>query len=209
MPRSSRALWLGLGSAMTILLIVLLAMKLPAFQNSKPAAAPTNPAPSQPAVTPPAPAPSDNSAGGATTPPANTPAESNPAESAAEKARKARAAEEKKEQDAAAAKAQQEALAKAQAEAEAAAKLFDEQENRFIHMQSRAAAMKTSYDTLKNQQAAAGYSPNQDLTIAVATMDQFMSRADAALSSHDGATAKKYLDMAEPQIEKLERKFGR
>ena len=209
MPRSSRALWLGLGSAMTILLIVLLAMKLPAFQSSKSAVTPTNPpaqpaatAPSQPAAT----TPTDNSA---PPPAATTPAENNPAESAAEKARKARAAEEKKEQDAAAAKAQSEALAKAQAEAEAAAKLFDEQENRFIHMSARAAAMKTSYETLKNQQAAAGYSPNQDLTIAVATMDQFMSRADAALSSHDGATAKKYMDMAEPQIEKLERKFGR
>ena len=191
---------------MTILLIVLLAMKLPAFQSSKPAATPPNP-PTQPAPATPAPAPTDNSAGSATTP--APPADTSSAESAAEKARKARAAEEKKAQDAAAAKAQQEALAKAQAEAEAAAKLYDEQENRFIHMQSRAAAMKTSYETLKNQQAAAGYSPNQDLTIAVATMEQFMSRADAALSSHDGATAKKYLDMAEPQIEKLERKFGR
>jgi serine/threonine-protein kinase len=209
MPRSSRALWLGLGSAMTILLIVLLAMKLPAFQSSKPAAVPPSNPPAQPAATTPAPVPTDNSAGGATTPVPTPPTNTNAADSAAEKAKAARAAAEKKEQDAAAAKAQAESLAKAQAEAEAAAKLYDEQENRFIHMSARAAAMKTSFDTLKNQQAAAGYSPNQDLTIAVATMEQFMSRADAALSSHDGATAKKYLDMAEPQIEKLERKFGR
>ncbi|HXZ18484.1 MAG TPA: hypothetical protein VEG63_00960, partial [Candidatus Acidoferrales bacterium] len=124
-------------------------------------------------------------------------------ESPEEKAAKARAAAAKKEQDEAAAKAAAEAQAKAEA------KLYDEQENRFDHMSARAAAMKTSYDTLKNQQAAAGYSPNQDLTMAVAAMGQFMARAEAALAAHDGASAQKYMDKAEPQIEILERKFGR
>jgi serine/threonine-protein kinase len=217
-PRSSRALYIALGSVLTLAFLVLTAMKIPGLLGSspsKPAAvtpanpsttpAPANATPSQP----PAPTPS---AGGATqpdasagNPPAAAPSGPSPAEIAAEKAKKAREAEAKKEADAAAAAA----AAKAQAEAEAAAKLFDEQENRFIHMSARAAAMKTSYETLRNQQAASGYSPNQDLTMAVTTMDQYMSRADAALSTHDGATAKKYMDLAEPQIEKLERKFGR
>ncbi|HTQ85023.1 MAG TPA: hypothetical protein VMI93_02330, partial [Candidatus Solibacter sp.] len=80
---------------------------------------------------------------------------------------------------------------------------------RFVHMSARAAAMKTSYETLRNQQAASGYSPNQDLTMAVSTMEQFLGRAEAALAAHDGATAQKYMDKAEPQIAILERKFGR
>ena len=204
MPRSSRALWLALGSVLTIALIVLTAMKIPALMGtsgSKPAVeTPANPAPSQPAAIPQS-GTTDNSAGANTSPAATPPA----AESAEAKEARARAAAEKKAQDAAAAQA----AAEAQAKAEAEAKLFDEQENRFVHMSARAAAMKTSYETLRNQQAASGFSPNQDLTMAVSTMDQFLSRAEAALAVHDGATAQKYMDKAEPQIAILERKFGR
>ncbi len=199
-PRSYRAFYMGLGAALILVFLVLTAMKLPVFQNSsatKPAAtAPANPTPAPPpsAAAQPAAATPDNSS--ATTSPA--PAGPTPAEIAAEK--RARAAESKKQQDAA---------AEAQAKAEAEAKLYEEQETRFIHMSARAEAMKSSYETLRNQQAASGFSPNQDLTIAEHTMEQYLGRADAALSVHDGATAKKYMDMAEPQIAVLERKFGR
>jgi len=201
-PRSSRALYIALGSVLTIALIVLTAMKIPGLLGpskpaaTAPAAPPANTAPAQPAAT----TPPDNSA--ATAP---APADTSAVPSAEEKEKRARAAAEKKAQDEAAAKA----AAEAQAKAEAEAKLFDEQENRFVHMSARAAAMKTSYDTLKNQQAASGFSPNQDLTMAVSTMEQFLSRAEAALAVHDGATAQKYMDKAEPQIAILERKFGR
>jgi len=209
-PRSSRALYIALGSVLTIALIVLTAMKIPGLLSpskptattpATPAAPPSAAQPAQPATA----APADNSGGAATTPAAAPPASTSAAESPAEKEKRARAAAEKKAQDEAAAKA----AAEAQAKAEAEAKLFDEQENRFIHMSARAAAMKTSYETLRNQQAASGFSPNQDLTMAVTTMEQFMSRAEAALAVHDGATAQKYMDKAEPQIEILERKFGR
>ncbi|HMD31648.1 MAG TPA: hypothetical protein VKG84_07045, partial [Candidatus Acidoferrales bacterium] len=208
---SKRAFYIGLGSALTILLIVLTAMKLPGVFKGSPDSTTPAPAPTKPQPTP-APTPSPDvtpnpAPGGAVTP--DNPPPSSPAAdpaAAAAAAKKAReAAEAKKQQDAAAAAA----AAAAQAAAEEAAKLYDEQENRFIHMSGRAAAMKTSFETLRNQQAAAGYSPSAEFTKAVSTMDQFLGRAEAALSNHDGATAKKYMDMAEPQIEILERKFGR
>jgi eukaryotic-like serine/threonine-protein kinase len=203
--RSNRALYTGLGVALGIILVVLTAMKLPAFNkgasDAKPAPPATNPAPAPAPVTSATPTPDT------TTPPA-APAPSpaaDPAAAAAAKKARDEAGAKKAQADAAAAAA----AAEAARAAEEAAKLYDEQENRFIHMSSRAAAMKTSYETLRNQQAAAGYSPNASFTQAVSSMDQFLSRAEQALSVHDGATAKKYMDQAEPQIEILERKFGR
>jgi hypothetical protein len=192
---------------------VLTAMKLPVFQGASSDAKPAVNAPAK--VTPPPAGATSNSpatdtpAGGTAQPDAtggsSAPAGGSAADSAAEAKRARAAAAAKKEEDAKAAAA----AAAAQAAAEEAAKLFDEQENRFVHMSARAAAMKTSYDTLKNQQAASGYSPDSSLTKAVSTAEQFLGRAEAALSVHDGATAKKYMDMAEPQIAILERRFGR
>jgi hypothetical protein len=45
--------------------------------------------------------------------------------------------------------------------------------------------------------------------MAVRTGDQYMSRADTALAARDGAGAKKYMDLADPQIAILEKAFGR
>ena len=203
----NRALYTGLGVALGVILVVLTAMKLPGLMGG----GSSNPAPQPaPVVTPsaaptPAPTPSAAPTDSATpTPVDTTPAPDPAAAAAAKKAREAAAA--KKAQDDAAAAA---AAAEAQRAAEEAAKLYDEQENRFVHMSSRAAAMKTSYETLRNQQASAGYSPNATFTQAVSSMDQFLQRAEQALANHDGAQAKKYMDLAEPQIEILERKFGR
>jgi molecular chaperone GrpE (heat shock protein) len=214
MPRGKRGLYIALGSALTLVIIVLTAMKLPVFQGASSDSKSGVTAPAK--VTPPPASATSNSpatdttttpAGGAAQPDtaaatSSAPASSNSAESAAE-AKKARAAAAAKKEEEA------KAAAAAQAAAEEAAKLFDEQENRFVHMSARAAAMKTSYETLKNQQAASGYSPDSTLTKALSTVDQFLGRAEAALSVHDGATAKKYMDMAEPQVTILERRFGR
>jgi eukaryotic-like serine/threonine-protein kinase len=206
-PSSKRALYIGLGSALTILLIVLTAMKLPAFNKS---GTDTQPAP---AVVTPAPQPNPAPTPAPTTSATPVPDSAPPSAAPAADPAAAAAAAKKAREAAAAKKAQDDANAAAAAEAaraaEEAAKLYDEQENRFVHMSSRAAAMKTSFETLRNQQAAAGYSPSGEFTKAVSSMDQFLGRAEAALSNHDGATAKKYMDMAEPQIEILERKFGR
>ena len=208
--RSNRALYTGLGVVLGIVLVVLTAMKLPAFNKGAsntptpaPAPAPTpTPTPAPPTSATPTPDTTTPppTGGGAVTPPSN-PAPAPAADPAAAKRAREAAAAKKAQDDAAAAEA-----ARA---AEEAAKLFDEQEQRFVHMSARAAAMKTSYETLRNQQASAGYSPNATFTQAVAAMDQFLGRAEQALSVHDGATAKKYMDQAEPQIEILERKFGR
>ena len=214
----NRALYTGLGVALGVILVVLTAMKLPGLMGGG-ETKPAQPTVTQPATTPPPATTTTSSTPADVTPPPAGGADANAGGSAAQAADPAAAAAAAKKQReaaaaAAAAKREQDAAnaaaaAEAQRAAEEAAKLYDEQETRFVHMSARASAMKTSYETLRNQQAAAGYSPNADFTKAVAAMDQFLGRAEQALNNHDGASAKKYMDLAEPQIAILERKFGR
>jgi serine/threonine-protein kinase len=225
-PRSYRAFYIAVGSALTILLILFTAMKLPMLHSSEsvsksaPAATPGSPAPpaggaaapGQPAAgaqpipgsvvaQPPAPntlVPSasspDASSGGAI-------ARRNPAVQQQNSAQSAAAAE--------AARKEEEARKAAEAAAAENARLLEEQENRFAHMTARANSIKDSFENLRRQQAAAGYSPDSSISTAVHTMEGFLSRADAALSNRDGTAARKFMDQAETQLQILERRFGR
>jgi hypothetical protein len=40
-------------------------------------------------------------------------------------------------------------------------------------------------------------------------MEQYMSKADAAINAGDAEAGKKYADLAEREVEKLEKFFGR
>jgi serine/threonine-protein kinase len=210
MPSSKRAFYIGLGSALTLVFLVLTAMKLPMFHgtppDSKPAVVTPAPAPVTPVpVTPPP----------VTTPAADTPpasaapssAPATPAPAAKSKPSGPSAAEQKAAAEAAAQAAAEQAAAKAAAEE--AARLLDEQEKRFVGMTARYNGMKESFERLSQQQAATGFAPSSALATPYHTMVQYMSRAEAALSAGDGAGAKKYMDLAEPSIEALEKKFGR
>jgi serine/threonine-protein kinase len=91
----------------------------------------------------------------------------------------------------------------------AAAKELEELEDRMTPLAGRANAMKDSVEHLRQRQARAGYSLRADISASLSSMDQYMGKADAALNSRDPKAAKKYMDLAEREIEKLEKFFGR
>jgi eukaryotic-like serine/threonine-protein kinase len=62
---------------------------------------------------------------------------------------------------------------------------------------------------LSAQQASSGYGPSPELTGAAGRMRLFNDQAVSALRNGDPAGAKKALDSAERELEKLEDKFGR
>ncbi len=97
----------------------------------------------------------------------------------------------------------------APAENAAAAKQLEELEDRMTPLAGRASAVKDSVEHLRQQQERAGFSIRQDISASLSSMDQYMGKADAALNSRNPEAAKKYMDLAEREIEKLEKFFGR
>jgi len=73
----------------------------------------------------------------------------------------------------------------------------------------RANAMKDSVENLRQRQAKAGYSLRPDISASLVRMQRDMDSADAALNARSPESAKKYMDLAEQEIEKLEKFFGR
>jgi len=95
------------------------------------------------------------------------------------------------------------------AENAAAAKELEELEDRMTPLAGRATAVKDSVEHLRQQQERAGYSLRQDISASLSSMEQYMGKADVALNSRNPEGAKKYMDLAEREIEKLEKFFGR
>lgn len=88
-------------------------------------------------------------------------------------------------------------------------KLLDDMENEMDHLDSRAAAVESSLGALEQQQHQSGYGLRGDMVSARANMRTDMSKAKDALQSADTDRARKYLDMASHEIEKLEAFVGR
>jgi len=86
--------------------------------------------------------------------------------------------------------------------------LIQENEQRYDDIDSRATAVSTSLDTLKSQQAAAGYGLRGDIVSAEARMKTDIAKAQAATQNKDAKSAKKYLDMAEAELKTLETFLG-
>jgi serine/threonine-protein kinase len=99
--------------------------------------------------------------------------------------------------------------APAPAEDAAAAKELEELEDRMTPLEGRAGAVKDSVDHLRQQQQSAGYSLRQDISASESNMQQYMGKAQDALNAKNPQAAKKYMDLAEREIEKLEKFFGR
>jgi hypothetical protein len=97
----------------------------------------------------------------------------------------------------------------AAAENAAVAKELEELGDRMTPLAGRASAVRDSVEHLRQQQERAGFSLRHDISASLSSMEQYMSKADAALNSRNPAAAKKYMDMAEREIEKLEKFFGR
>jgi hypothetical protein len=95
------------------------------------------------------------------------------------------------------------------AEEAAAAKELEELEDRMTPLGGRASAVKDSVENLRQRQQRAGYSLRHDISASLSSMEEYMGKAEAALNSRNPQAAKKYMDLAEREIEKLEKFFGR
>ena len=97
----------------------------------------------------------------------------------------------------------------APAEYAVVAKELEELGDRMTLLAGRANAMNGSVQHLRQQQSSAGFSLRPDISASQSRMEQYMGKADAALNSRAPEAAKKYMDQAEQEIEKLEKFFGR
>ena len=102
----------------------------------------------------------------------------------------------------------QAADAAAQAKAEEAAQI-EENEHRYDDIDSRSSAVSQSLDNLQKQQAASGYGLRGDMVSAQQRMKTDISKAQLAMQKQDTKNAKKYLDMAEAELQTLEKFLGR
>jgi serine/threonine-protein kinase len=75
-------------------------------------------------------------------------------------------------------------------------------------LSSRASSVTTSLNSLRQQQATQGLTLRGDMTAAEQRMQTNLSKAQSALQAQDPAQAKHYLDLAEPDVEKLEKFLG-
>ena len=77
-----------------------------------------------------------------------------------------------------------------------------------LMLATRADAVRNGVASLKRSQAASGLSLRGDMVTAESRMNYTMDGANSALGAHDAAAAKKFIDQAETQIEKLEKFLG-
>jgi eukaryotic-like serine/threonine-protein kinase len=84
------------------------------------------------------------------------------------------------------------------------AKLDDEADK----LNVRAQTASQSVETLRKQQAAAGYNLRGDIASANERAQIYLTKGNAALKAQDVAGARKYFDLAETEISKLEKFLG-
>lgn len=78
-----------------------------------------------------------------------------------------------------------------------------------VHLASRAGSVNDSLEHMRQQQAAQGVGLNGDISSAQQRMAMYMLKAQTALQNQDAKAARKYLDLAEPEVERLEKFLGR
>ncbi len=76
-------------------------------------------------------------------------------------------------------------------------------------LSSRETAIGASLDTLQRQQNAQGLQLRGDIVAAQSRMRTYLAKAQEALQAHNLKNARKYLDLAEPDAEKIEKFLGR
>jgi len=86
--------------------------------------------------------------------------------------------------------------------------VLQELRERLVQLDSRAGAVRTSLGNLKRSQQASGLSLRGDMASAETRMNYMLDGANSALRAHDAAAAKKFLDSAEAEVEKLEKFLG-
>jgi eukaryotic-like serine/threonine-protein kinase len=86
---------------------------------------------------------------------------------------------------------------------------LEEVEHQADQLNSRASALSQSIEGLRRQQSAQGYGLRGDIVASEERMKTDLSKAQSALEQQNAAKAKKFLDMAEVEVEKLEKFLGR
>ncbi len=86
---------------------------------------------------------------------------------------------------------------------------LEEVEDQEQQISSRAGAVNSSLDQLQQQQTSAGYGLRGDIVAKQADMKANLSKAEAALQQKDAAKAKKYMGLAQGDLEALEHFLGR
>jgi hypothetical protein len=81
-------------------------------------------------------------------------------------------------------------------------------EHEIDQLSNRAAAVNNSLDRLQQQQSAAGYGLRGDMAAKQSSMKNNLSKAQDAVEHGDAARAKRYMTMAEGDVEALERFLG-
>jgi len=224
-PKSNkRWLWVGAGALATALALVAVIQFGPWRKNSAQAEQQASPAstPASPATTPaqPPPVTTPPPEQQAVTPPATEPAPSQPATpppSGAEKRPVRQVARQGTTpargtapgaipQNTPATPMANEAPQQASGPDPAAA--LQELREQLVQLDARAGAVRTSLGNLKRSQAASGMSLRGDMASAESRMNYLMDGANSALQAHDPAAAKKFLDSADREVEKLEKFLG-
>ncbi len=88
-------------------------------------------------------------------------------------------------------------------------KLLDDLENENDHLDSRAAAVESSLDALEQQMHQSGLGLRGDMVAARSNLRTNLAKAKQALDGSDTDRARKYLDQASHEVEKLEAFVGR
>jgi hypothetical protein len=97
----------------------------------------------------------------------------------------------------------------AQAPAIANPAAFQEQRERMISLAARANAVRAGMASIERQQQAAGLGMRADMAAARERMQYLLGEANAALAARDAESAKRNMDLAERDIEKLEGFLGK
>ena len=82
-------------------------------------------------------------------------------------------------------------------------------EERMMLMAVRTGAVKTSLANIRREQERSGLGMRGDITESELRLEYLMDAAESSLGAEDPAAAKKNLDLAERQLETLERFLGR
>jgi len=86
--------------------------------------------------------------------------------------------------------------------------VLQELRERLVQLAARVSSVRTSLGNLKRSQEASGMSLRGDMAAAESRMNYMMEGSNSALNAHDAPAAKKFLDSAEGEIEKLEKFLG-
>jgi eukaryotic-like serine/threonine-protein kinase len=102
----------------------------------------------------------------------------------------------------------QAAEASAQNSQAAQAEQLEQMEKEVDQLSSRTSAVNDSLDNLRREQSAQGLGLRGDMASTQESLKTHLSKAQQALQNQDVKAAKRYLDLAQPEIEKLEKFLG-